>query len=315
MKPIKCKYCGKIYDSPSEMHKRKCHSHPDGAWAGYCTAGNVDEFTWSMEKHFEDQKKTLNELKQIREEEAAEEADFSRMYKKHTPLLDCVLEKGADGGPREYKLKIQNSDIHQFAREMANGLNTGKETRDAINTIYALRSGCDYVLNNADAQKEGSLGSWLAEIRQLKGEVISWDFWAALYWLTKPIEDAKAKDDEGYAKSIREGDYDAKMAYGKKVSFWISNSVAKVFHVKRVIPMLRVLGVLKKDDDGKDNVVMEKFRAHISNLKATEKGFGRIFEMLDRRIGDGSFWGVLYCLYWMQLRPTPWDDQKVWPIR
>ena len=61
MKSIKCKYCGKIYDSPSEMHKRKCHSHPDGAWAGYCTAGNVDEFTWSMEKHFEDQKKTLEE--------------------------------------------------------------------------------------------------------------------------------------------------------------------------------------------------------------------------------------------------------------
>lgn len=314
MKPIKCKYCGKIYDSPSEMHKRKCHSHPDGAWAGYCTAGNVDEFTWSMEKHVEEFSKTVARCQQLREEKAAEEAAFSREYKKHTPLLDCVLEKGADGEPSEYKLKIQNSDIHQFAREMVNGLHKGDETRDAINTIYALRSGCDYVLNNADAQNEGSLDSWLAEIRQLKEEVVSWYFWAALYWLTKPIEDEKERDDEGYDKSIRDGDYDAKAFYGKKVSFWI-NPIAWVFHVKQVMPMLRVLGVLTKKDEEKEKEVQNTIRAHILKLKSTEKGFERTFEMLDRRIGDGSFWGVLYCLYWMQLRPTPWDDQKVWPIR
>ena len=79
--------------------------------------------------------------------------------------------------------------------------------------------------------------------------------------------------------------------------------------------MLRALGVLKKKDEGKEREVQNTVRAHISKLKSTEKGFVRIFEMLEKRIGDGSFWGVLYCLYWMQLRPTPWDDQKVWPIR
>ena len=38
MKTIKCKYCGKSYASPSEMRKRKCRSHPKGAWGGCCEA-------------------------------------------------------------------------------------------------------------------------------------------------------------------------------------------------------------------------------------------------------------------------------------
>ena len=274
MKKIKCKYCGKIYSSPSEMRKRKCHSHPKGAWGGYCTPDSVDGFFWALEKNCEDLRHDAEILKEDLRQEEQEKEVRVREYKKHTPLLDCVLDVSADGEPSGYSLQIRNLDLNQFALDMANGIE--EKSRDAINTVYALRAGCDYVLNNEDAQKERSLGIWLDEIKLLRDEVVSWDFWVALYWLTKPINDANA------------------------------------FHLTQVIPMLRVLR--EEADDG-DRAIMNRITSHVRTLKSKEKGFKRNLEELSQRIKDRAFWSVLYCLYWMELRPTPWDDQKVWPIQ
>lgn len=210
------------------------------------------------------------------------EQQFRRVYKQHTPLLDCVLEYvyESDATP----ISISFILLTQLSIDMANGIN--KKTREAINTIYALRAGCDYVLNNEDAQKEGSLGLWLDGIRQLKDEVTSWDFWVALYWLAKPLEN------KAYVKS---------------------------FHIRRVIPMLKALG---KESDEKDKEVMDDIKSYVEKLrieKSSEDDFDprqlRCIESLCQKINDYSFWGVLYCLYWIELRPTPWDDQKVWPIQ
>ena len=304
MRTIKCKYCGKSYASPSEMRKRKCHSHPKGAWGGYCTPSLLDESSWKADKFFESQMSQLRKWDDFINKRKKEKAEFRREYKKHTPLLDCVLSGDVgDDEPSEYYLQIRNSDLHQLAIDLANGINKGKENRDAINTIYALRAGCDYVLNNADAQKEGSLNYWLDEIKLLKDEVIRWDFWVALYWLTKPLKEKAdaAKDD-----------FDDNR---ENFNYWQLNSIAKLFHARQVMPMLRVLGVLPKDANAKDKEVKKAVEVYIRKLKSTEKGFSRTFEMLERRIAEGSFWGVLYCLYWITLHPTPWDDQKVWPIQ
>jgi len=308
MKGIKCKYCGKIYDSPSIMRTKKCHSHPKGAWCGYCTPERLDEFMWEQERASENIKKASENIRHEREEAAAARC----AYRQQTPLLECVIGEFS-GEPSEHSLQLRNSDINEFALGLANGIN--EKSRDAINTVYALRDGCDYVLNNPEAQKDGSLHSWLGEIKQLKEKVIRWDFWVALYWLTKSIKEEKNVDDKNYENSIRNGDYDGKMLYGKKVSYWISHSIANEFHVKQVIPMLRALGVLKKEDGKNDEAIKKAIQSRISSLKSTEKGFSRIFEILEKQICDGSFWGILYGLYWMQLRPTPWSDKKTWPIQ
>ena len=309
MKTIKCKYCGKSYTSPSEMRKRKCHSHPKGAWGGYCTPDHVEASFWGMEKHYEEMSEASRIIEDRRKVEEQEDGRWREEYKKHTPLLDCVLNKGSHDEPNTYELQIRNLDLNGFAVELANGLN--KNSRDAINTVYALRAGCDYVLSNAEAQKEGSLNTWLDAIQRLKNEVVSWDFWVALYWLTKPIKDAKSNDDKNYERSFIDGDYEAKMHYGKRVSYWIQNSIARVFHVEQVIPLLHAVN---KKGDEKEIEVMHKVTSYVHELRSQEKGFERIFETLYKRINDYSFWGVLYCLYWMKLHPTPWDDQKVWPI-
>ena len=298
MRTIKCKYCGKSYASPSEMRKRKCHSHPKGAWGGYCTAGYVEESLWGLEKHWETEA-------EIRKEREMRESEFKREYKMHTPLLDCVLSGDVgDDEPSEYYLQIRNSDLHQLAVDLANGINN--ETRDAINTIYALRAGCDYVLNNVEAQKEGSLNTWLDRIKQLKEEVVSWDFWAALYFLTKPIKDQSDAADNDF-ESNREN-----------WKYWRLNSIAKLFHTRHVIPMLHAVN---KKGNKEEKAVMNAVKSYIRKLKSESKGKGfdsgkrRCIETLSRRVNEYSFWGVLYCLYWITLRPTPWDDQKVWPIQ
>jgi hypothetical protein len=304
MKMIKCKYCGKSYASPSEMRKRKCHSHPKGAWGGYCTPSPLEESNWKVEKFSESQMSQLRELDDIINERKRKESEFRREYKRHTPLLDCMLGKDLVGDePDEDKLEIRNSDLHQLALDLANGINKGKENRDAINTIYALRNGCDYVLNNADAQKDGPLNSWLDEVKLLKDEVISWDFWVALYWLTKTI-----KEKADAAKDDFEDNRD-------NFNYWQLNSIAQLFYARQVMPMLRVLGVVRKDNDVQDKKIKNAIEVYIRKLKLTEKGFSRILAMLERRIAEGSFWGVLYSLHWMRLRPTPWNDQKVWPIQ
>ena len=306
MKTIKCKYCGKSYPSPSEMRKRKCRSHPKGAWGGYCTPSSLEESFWKADKFYESQMSQVRELRDSINEQKRREAEFTREYKKHTPLLDCVLGMDLGGDePSGYKLQIRNSNLYQLALDLANGIID--ETRDAINTIYALRAGCDYVLNNADAQKEGSLSTWLDELKQLKDEVLSWDFWVALFYLTMPLKIKAAAEKKKY-----ENDIDNNWKY------WLYHSIADVFHTKQVLPMLRVLN---KRGDEKDVEVMSTIEAHIKKLKsklANKKDFGpglRCVEALCQRINDYSFWGILYCLYWMTLRPTPWDDQKVWPIQ
>ena len=180
MRDIKCKYCGKIYASPSEMRKRKCHSHPNGAWGGYCTPSRSDEFNWNSGRFFDGVINDCEDRRKKAEKRKMDEAEFVREYKMHTPLLDCMLGKDLlDNEPDSNKFEIKNSDLNQLALDIANGIT--HETRDAINTIYALRAGCDYVLNNADAQKEGSLNTWFDKIKQLKDEVVDWDFWVALY--------------------------------------------------------------------------------------------------------------------------------------
>ena len=285
MEPIKCKYCGKSYASPSEMRKRKCHSHPKGAWGGYCTPDFYDEIIWKAHKDSEDTKQWQRTLAEMEERRAEENAEFAREYKKHTPLLDCVLEKFGDE-PSEYKLKIRNSDLNKLAYDLARGIlswNPPREVpRDVINTIYSLRDGCDYVLNHAEAQKEGFLSSWLDKVQQLKDEVFKSDFWFALYWLTKPIKDAKSNEKH--------------------------DSIARVFLSEQVIPMLH--SVHNKGDE-KEIEVMHAVNSYVRELRS-ERG-KRGSELLCKRINDYAFWGVLYCLYWMTLRPTPWDDTKVWP--
>ena len=166
MRSIKCKYCGKSYSSPSEMQKRKCHSHPNGAWGGYCTPDSMELTVWGIEKYYKERSDLEDKIKAIEQEKGR----WCEEYKKHTPLLDCVLEKDCvDDEPYKVKLEIRNSDLNQLALDMANGITD--KTRDAINTIYALRAGCDYVLNNEDAQEEGSLSTWLDEIKSLKEEL------------------------------------------------------------------------------------------------------------------------------------------------
>ena len=286
MRTIKCKYCGKSYASPSEMRTRKCHSHPNGAWGGYCTPSSSDLSGWKIAQFSDDQRTYYAELKDTKKKIGQiqmREAEFRRVYKQHTPLLDCVLEECVYNESDVNELQIRWLDLNQLALDMANGIN--KRTRDAINTIYALRAGCDYVLKNADARKEGSLDTWLDEIKQLKDEATSWVFWVALFWLTKPL---KAKSHEA-------------------------------FHTNQVLPVLRALS---NEGDGKDKEVLDGIKSYVEKLrmdKFWEDDFDpkqlRCIESLGQKINDYSFWGCLYCLYWIELRPTPWDDQKVWPIQ
>ena len=307
MRKIKCKYCGKVYSSPSEMRKRKCHAHPKGAWGGCCTPDKADAFFWGVEKHYkslDDDCRKTNENSQR----------FKREYKKHTPLIDLGGTWHADK-PSENELQIRNTDLNQFALDMANGIND--QTRDAINTIYALRAGCDYVLDNTDAQKEGSLNTWLDKIKQLKDEVISWDFWVALYWLTKPIKDAKTQDEINFEKSSLDDDsHDDKK---KRMTYWVVHSIADEFHTKKVLPMLRAVN--KKGDKNDVEVLCSvsadvfKVKFKVKKDKNVDPRQIRCIETLNRRIKDYAYWGTLYCLYWMKLRPTPWNDQKVWPIQ
>lgn len=292
MRTIKCKYCGKRYASPSEMRKRKCHSHPRGAWGGFCAPDRIDELLWEREANLEEMRESHRQL----EENERNSERYKCEYKKHTPLIDFGNTWSAEE-PQSYDLQIRFSDLDGFARDLANGIND--RTRDAINTIYALRDGCDYVLNNTDAQEEGSLGTWLDEIRQLKDEVTSWDFWVGLYWLTKPI-----RDKVDAAKK----DFKTDRTWNN----WILDSIAKNFHIRLVIPMLNATG---KGGDEKDKEVMKTVTSYVRELKSKEKGFKRNLKTLSKRINDYSFWGVLYCLYWIELRPTPWNDQKVWPIQ
>lgn len=302
MRNIKCKYCGKIYASPREMRKRKCRSHPNGCWGGYCRPDSMDEFLWVTEENRELTRRSLENLERMEREQKQAEAEFVRKYKKHTPLLDCVIGRGDDADePSQEKLQIRELDLNQFARDMANGINSG--TRDAINTVYALRAGCDYVLNNEDARESGAfLDSWLDKIARLKDEIVDWDFWVALYWLTRPIKDEKNSDEKN----------------GKRVAYWLVHSVAYAFHTKQVIPMLHAVNN-KGDKDEKE--IMNAIKSYVRKLIAESKQKGldsgslRCIKTLSRRIKDYSFWGVLYCLYWMKLRPTPWNDQKVWPVR
>ena len=312
MRTIKCKYCGKSYASPSEMRKRKCHSHPKGAWGGYCTPDNADAFFWGMEKHYKSMDENLRKIKEISQREEENSQRYKCEYKRHTPLIDSIIgirETWHDDKPSGSDLQIRHSDLNQLALDMANGIN--KKTRDAINTVYALRAGCDYVLGNADAQKEGSLNTWLGKIKQLKDEVTSWDFWVALYWLTKPIKD-KASAAKNAFESGDNHDTTRDNPAWVNYKYWQWNSIAKLFHTRQVMPML---DAVNNNGDEKEKEVMKTVTSYVRELKSKEKGFQRIFETLCKRINDYSFWGVLYCLYWMELRPTPWNDQKVWPIQ
>lgn len=289
MRTIKCKYCGKSYASPSEMRKRKCRSHPKGVWGGYCTPDNADAFFWGMEKHYKSMDENLRKIKEISQREEENSQRYKCEYKRHTPLIDSIIgirETWHDDKPSGSDLQIRHSDLNQLALDMANGIN--KKTRAAINTVYALRAGCDYVLNNTDAQKEGALNTWLDEVKLLKDRVTRWSFWTALYWLTNSIKD--------------------------KVSTY-----ATPFHTTQVIPMLHAVNNV---GDEKEKEVMNSIQSHVEQLRV-EKSWKddfdprqlRCIESLCQWISCYSFWGVLYCLYWIELRPTPWNDQKVWPIQ
>ena len=315
MRTIKCKYCGKSYASPSEMRKRKCRSHPKGVWGGYCTPNPLEESSWNASQFFDSQLKHCAETEDRRRKIKAESERCKEEYRKHTPLIDL-------GGtwhtsePSESELQIRNSDLNQFARDMANGIN--EKTRDAINTVYALRAGCDYVLDNVDAQKEGSLNTWLGKIKQLKDEVTSWDFWVALFWLTKPIKD-KASAAENAFKRGDNHDTTRDNPAWENYKYWQWNSIAKLFHTRQVMPML---DAVNNKGDEKEKEVKNTIMSYVQELridKSWEDDFDprqlRCIKSLCRRINDYSFWGVLYCLYWIELRPTPWNDQKVWPIQ
>lgn len=289
MRTIKCKYCGKSYASPSEMRKRKCHSHPKGVWRGYCTPDNADAFFWGMEKHYKSMDENLRKIKEISQREEENSQRYKCEYKRHTPLIDSIIgirETWHDDKPSGSDLQIRHSDLNQLALDMANGIN--KKTRDAINTVYALRAGCDYVLNNTDAQKEGALNTWLDEVKLLKDRVTRWSFWTALYWLTNSIKDK-------------------------------FSTYATPFHTTQVIPMLHAVNNV---GDEKEKEVMNSIQSHVEKLRV-EKSWKDDFdprqlwciESLCQWISCYSFWGVLYCLYWIELRPTPWNDQKVWPIQ
>jgi len=304
VKGIKCKYCGRIYDSPSIMRTKKCHSHPKGAWCGYCTPSPLDESSWEAHRFFDAQRRRIEESEQRREKEKREEAAFLYEYKKHTPLLDCMLKKNSwEDDISECGLQIRGSDLRKLAIALANGIND--KTKDAINTLYALRDGCDHVLNNVDAREDGSLGSWLEEIKWLKEELVNWNFWVSLCWLTKPIsiKAAAADSTDNYENNRDDWNY------------WRLNSIAKLFHTRYVMPMLRVLRVLKAEPDEKDRAAMHEITSYVLSLPSKEKGFERCFEKMANQIKEPRFWSVLYCLYWMQLRPTPWDDQKLWPMK
>ena len=304
MRTIKCKYCGKSYASPSEMRKRKCHSHPKGAWGGYCSPDFMDKALWEMECYTA----SVNDISRKIDECEKNSQRFKREYKSHTPLIDSVIDIGGtwlDDKPSGDDFQIRDSDLNDLAVELANGINA--QTRDAINTIYALRAGCDHVLKNEDAQKDGSLNTWLDEIRQLKDEVTSWDFWVTLYWLTKPIKDKADAAKNDYEMNPKSRDY------------WLLKSIAKLFHTRNVLPMLDAVNM---KGDEKDKEVMDDIKSYVEKLrieKSREDDFDpgqlRCIESLCQKINDYSFWGVLYCLYWIELRPTPWDDQKVWPIQ
>ena len=305
MRTIKCKYCGKSYASPSEMRKRKCHSHPKGAWGGYCTPDSLDEFLWGMGKNREERENDYRKLEENRRIEEEKSERYKAAYRQHTPLLDLWGTWYHDE-PQESDLQIWGMDLNSFAAKLANGINKGEETRDAINTVYALRAGCDYVLNNEDVQKERGLYGWLFGIKQLKDEVVNWDFWGALYWLTKLIKDQSDAAEKAF-ESNREN-----------WRYWKHHTIAWLFHQRMTFPMLCALNFIREVDREeleKGKEVMKTVTSYVRGLKSKEKGFERIFEMLDRRICEGSFWAVLYCLQRIELRPTPWNDQKVWPIR
>ena len=279
-KDIKCKYCKKPYPSPSVMRSKKCRYHPKGMWGGWCEPNAADEFLWGLYNQQEKRRKAAEEQEQENRRYEAEKAEFLRNYKKHTPLLDCMLHyHGAKYSPEgagisEFKFEIRNSDLNQLSLSLANGMN--EQSRDAINTIYALRAGCEYVLNNPEAQDEGKLNTWTGKIALLKDEVAGWDFWNAVYWLTKSVKPAEE------------------------------------FHVTRVMPMLRVT---RGEGGEKELKIKEEIKSSLQEARANYKSFERNIDSLIQRIDDYNFWGILYCLYWMKLRPTPWDDKKVWPIQ
>lgn len=108
MRNIKCKYCGKVYTSPSEMRKRKCHSHPNGAWGGYCTPSRSDEFNWNSGRFIDGIIKDCEDCRKEAEKRKMDEVEFVREYKRHTPLLDCMLGKDLlDNEPDSNKFEIK----------------------------------------------------------------------------------------------------------------------------------------------------------------------------------------------------------------
>lgn len=73
--------------------------------------------------------------------------------------------------------------------------------------------------------------------------------------------------------------------------------------MKQVIPMLNAVN---KKGDEKENQVMKTIEARLQALKSDNtmrKDLARVIEILCKRINDYSYWSVLYCLYWMKLRP------------
>lgn len=201
------------------MQKRKCHSHPNGAWGGYCTPSRSDEFNWNSGGFFDGVINDCEDRRKKAEKRKMDEAEFVREYKMHTPLLNCMLGKDIlDNEPDSNKFEIKNSDLNQLALDLANGIKD--ETRDAINTIYALRAGCDYVLNNADAQNEGSLNTCLDEIKLLKRlrEVLGSTRWEDSNY--RISADALFAGASGYAESLLSANFaiNQQDAYDSKVS-------------------------------------------------------------------------------------------------
>lgn len=292
-----CENCGKIYLSYEKMVSTKCHSHPHGAWAGYCSCSVA---TKAFGKVYEDSRYIHSQRSKTTDSDPNSLVALSR--------LSGLYQK------EKYVCQVK---LFDFVSRMLNEWSS----QEAINTRKILKRSCqdfvdDISFKHVYHEKVGVGESLVDYFRILEKKIEQQSFWIKLYCLfyevclsTREYDHLLTKDESLMRDWKSRKDWE-----------WMSNWPLGI--VRRFI--FCCISVTQHDSAYSDEMqamfdyvaknnfyywlVEEGYRSHIPKSYLKEYK-----ELSEKDFFDRDFWFELYCFIRLELKAGSLNLANVGP--
>ena len=282
MDKIKCMYCGKVYSSPSEAHKRSCRQHPKGCWKGCCKGQIHEEFLWGTLHQIEKRREDIRKIDQIQAEENA-----AKMAKRPVFFVDKRSIWNSDGEESLRKSNISMSEddrkkMDVDLRTLSLKLINQWEEPVAKNTIEDLAICCQHAIDHEAGENE-KLSSWGDHLKQLKQKLMGIRFWKGLFWLMEV---------ERHGKVLKNlSNYSINQIVVAVLADWNVDNTGKNFNDI-------------DDDRGQMSALCysNKF-ALVASRKDVDPSWHKFLKEMESVTKEYDFWADIYCLLRLDIHP------------